>query len=52
MPLGCEVKCVADVTSGVMMHNIELQEGKTRMRRLRFADKYPVTVVRRNQFTC
>lgn len=43
IPLGCEVKCVADGTSGVMMH-IELQEGKTRMRRLRFANEYPATV--------
>ncbi len=30
VPLGCEVKCVADCTSGVMMF-IELQEGKPRM---------------------
>jgi hypothetical protein len=44
VPLGCcEVKCVADGTSGVMMY-IELQEGKTRMRRLRFADEYPAAV--------
>jgi hypothetical protein len=27
VPLGCEVKCVADGTSGVMMY-IELQEGR------------------------
>ncbi len=37
------VKCVADGTSGVMMY-LELQEGKTRMMRLRFADEYPATV--------
>ncbi len=43
MPLGCEVKCVTDGTSGVMMY-IEIQEGKTRMRRLRFVDEYPATV--------
>jgi hypothetical protein len=43
VPLGCEVKCVADGTSGIMMY-IELQEGKARMRRLRFADEYPATV--------
>jgi hypothetical protein len=28
VPLGCEVKCVADGTSGVMMY-LEIQEGKT-----------------------
>jgi hypothetical protein len=44
VPLGCEVKCVADGTSGVMMY-IELQEGKTRMMRLRFADKLRRVVV-------
>jgi hypothetical protein len=43
IPLGCEIKCVADGTSGVMMY-IEVQEGKTRMMRLRFADEYPATV--------
>ena len=43
VPLGCELKCVADGTSGVMMY-LELQEGKTRMMRLRFADEYPATV--------
>jgi hypothetical protein len=43
VPLGCELKCVADGTSGVMM-DLELQEGKTRMMRARFADEYPVTV--------
>jgi hypothetical protein len=43
VPLGCEVKCVADGTSGVMMY-IELQEGKTRMMRLRCADEYSATV--------
>ncbi len=34
---------MADGTSGVMMY-IELQEGKTRMMRLRFADEYSATV--------
>ena len=43
IPLGCEIKCVADGTSGVMMY-IEVQEGKTRMMRLRFADEYTATV--------
>jgi hypothetical protein len=43
VPLGCDVKCIADGTSGVMMY-IEIQEGKTRMRRLRFADDFPATV--------
>ena len=43
VPLGLELKCVADGTSGVMMY-LELQEGKTRMMRLRFADEYPATV--------
>ena len=43
VPLGCEVKCVADGTSGVMMF-LEIQEGKTRMMRARFADEYPATV--------
>jgi hypothetical protein len=43
VPLGCEAKYMADSTSGVMMY-IELQEGKTRMKRLRFADEYPATV--------
>ena len=43
VPLGCELKCVADGTSGVMMY-IEVQEGKTRMMRMRFADEYPATV--------
>ena len=43
VPLGCEMKCVADGTSGVMMY-IEVQESKTRMMRMRFADEYPATV--------
>ena len=43
IPLGCEMKGVADGTSGVMMY-IEVQEGKTRMMQMRFADEYPTTV--------
>ena len=43
VPLGCELKCAADGTSVVMMY-IEVQEGKTRMMRMRFADEYPATV--------
>jgi hypothetical protein len=43
VPLGLEVKCVADGTSGVMMY-LELQEGKTRMMRLQFADEHSATV--------
>jgi hypothetical protein len=42
-PLGLEDKCVADGTSGVIMY-LALQEGKTRMMRLRFADENSATV--------
>ena len=41
-PLGVEVKTVCDCSTGVMMY-CDLQEGKIRMQRKHYADKFPHT---------
>lgn len=41
-PLGLELKTICDADTGIMM-GMEIQEGKIRMARMRYCDRYPAT---------